>query len=462
MAIIDEIFGGQAPVDPEAIQTLLQKLALVQSRQNEITTTGPAGPPKLPPQAQPDGVAEAQALNQSVIDRAAASRGQSQPAPAPAVDKAARPAPGAMEQIGAFLSGGNQGDGLLGAIGAGLSNVNKLGRQAEVENMTFGALVKKGMDPEVAKAVVANPTLLQQVAPVIFGPKSGGDFGVIGQNAMGQNQYGFIDKINRSVTPLGKAGGQASTDGVNTDVTGEDFLKQLDPNIASQVKGIVEGRMQPPGSFALKSPYWQQMMSYAAQYEPGFDFTKWGARAATAKDFGSGKSAQNITSFNTAIQHLETLDNAANDLNNVSLPFSSAARKLTNPIAAQASPDAQARLKKFDQAATALSEELTRAFRGTGGNVHDIVEWRKSFDAADAPEAMSAAVQQAAELLNGRIEALQAQYDKGMGRDKSDPLPGLSPKAASALMRFREQQAAPAAKPAGGGTTGGYKVLGVR
>lgn len=80
--------------------------------------------------------------------------------------------------------------------------------------------------------------------------------------------------------------------------------------------------------------------------------------------------------------------------------------------------------------------ELTRAFRGTGGDVHDLEQWEKVLSESDSPQSLHAAVKQGVELLDSRIEAVGDQYNRGMGKT-SDPLRLLSPKAQSALTRLR-------------------------
>lgn len=210
-------------------------------------------------------------------------------------------------------------------------------------------------------------------------------------------------------------------------------LQQLDPNIATQVKALSEGRMAFPSGFALKSPYWQQMVSLVSQYDPTFDAVNYNARAKTRNDFTSGKSAQNITSFNTAIGHLDTLDKAVDALNNTRFPYWN---KIANWTATQSGDTKfQEAHKQFSTAKQAVVDELTRAFRGTGGNVHDIVEWEKNLNDADSPQALHAATKSALELLHSRIESIGDQYNRGMGTTK-DPIQMLSPKAQSAWQRM--------------------------
>jgi hypothetical protein len=258
-------------------------------------------------------------------------------------------------------------------------------------------------------------------------------FSVIGKDRYGNDVHGFVNPSTQKVTPAQfdpTQTAQGSAPGpVDPNITGDAFLSTLPKPQGDQIKGIVEGRISPPGAFALKTPYWQKMLTDVAQYEPGFDLTKWGQRSATAKDFASGKSAQNITAFNTAISHLDTLDKAADALGNTSFPM---ANTIKNAFGnATGSPQ----VKQFEIAKTAVADELTRAFRGTGGNVHDLVQWENAINSAGSPAQLKAAVKQAVELLRGRIDSLGDTYNRGMNT-KTEPIKLLSPKAQDALSRL--------------------------
>lgn len=260
-------------------------------------------------------------------------------------------------------------------------------------------------------------------------------FGKIGPDQFGQDQYGWIDPTTQTVKP---ANPTAST-GLPGETplplpTGEEFLKTLPQPIADQVKGIADGRIAFPGGFALKSPYWQRMVTLVSQYDPNFDAVNYNARNKTRSDFTSGKSAQNITAFNTAIQHLDTLYNSIDGLENSGFRVWN---KIANPIRENADPKYAAAMQKFQTARTAVADELTRAFRGMGGNVHDIIQWEKNINSADSPEALRASISQAIELLNGRLESVADQYNRGMGTTKQ-PIELLSPKAQEAVRKMHE------------------------
>jgi hypothetical protein len=220
-----------------------------------------------------------------------------------------------------------------------------------------------------------------------------------------------------------------------------EVLASLDPNLASQVKALDEGRMAFPTGFALKSPYWQNILRLVSQYDPSFDAVNYNARAKTRADFVAGKSAQNITSFNTAIGHLDTLDKSIDALGNTNYGWINP--MLQSAKSAMGDTGFQAAQKQFMAAKQAVTDELTRAFRGSGGNVHDIVGWEQTLNQADSPAALHAATKAAVDLLRSRIESVGDQYNRGMGTTR-DPLTMLSPHAQAAVARL-SGEAAPVA-----------------
>jgi hypothetical protein len=269
----------------------------------------------------------------------------------------------------------------------------------------------------------------------------------IGQNAMGQDIFAVRDPKTGQYKPInpqtgsaeaGQPSALAPVGGADNGLGhGDAYLAKIDPTMAQQVKALSEGRMAFPSGFALKSPYWQNMLRMVSQYDPSFDAINYNARSKTRNDFTAGKSAQNLTAFNTAIQHLDTLDKSIAPLNNSSYPTWN---KWANAISSETGNTTfQVAKKNFDTAKTAVSDELTRAFRGAGGNVHDIMEWEKSINSAESPQALHAAVKQAIDLLRGRVEAVGDQYNRGMGTTK-DPLELLSPKAQTAIKRMTGEE----------------------
>lgn len=264
-------------------------------------------------------------------------------------------------------------------------------------------------------------------------------------------------------TPVNKSDPSATSFNVGTAAAGahgDDYLKTLNPTLGAQVKALAEGRMAFPSGFALKSPYWQNMLQATAQYDPSFDAVNYNARSKTRGDFTSGASAKNMTSINTAIGHLGSLYDSIGGLNNTSYPAWNA---VSNTVSRQGGDTSfQTAQQQFNVEKQAVADEMTRVFRGTGGNLAEIEQWQKRFDTTSSPAELKSAVGAAVNLLSSRLDALGSQYSRGMGTT-ADPMKLLTPKAVQTLRKLPGGQEAlqeydpSAAKsaPAGGGQSSG-------
>lgn len=229
---------------------------------------------------------------------------------------------------------------------------------------------------------------------------------------------------------LGAFGGPT---GATSGVHGDEFLKTLPDTAAAQVKALAEGRMQFPAGFALKSPYWQQMISAVSQYDPSFDSVNYNSRNKTYQDFTSGKSAQNITALNTAMSHLGSLADNFGQLNNTSLPL---VNSVKNYVGTQTGdPNTQTATTNVQADANAVSHELAKVFRSTGMSEGEIKQWQDQINPNMTPAQAKAVLGSAIELMNGRLDALGEQYNKGMGTSK-DGVELLSPTAQASYLKL--------------------------
>lgn len=216
-----------------------------------------------------------------------------------------------------------------------------------------------------------------------------------------------------SLTKIGtKTEEDASTAGTPTGPTdkhGAEYIEALPAARAAMIKGYAEGRVPFPGSFSLRSPYWQKMVADIVQYDPAFDAVNYNSRSSTRRSFTAGPDAANVTSLNTAIGHLGTLLKAGDKLNNTWSPLWN---KVANFLVTQ---KGDPRVTGFNVAAQAVGSELTRAFRGTGGSLTEIEDWKKNLDTAGSPSQIHEAVEKAVDLLGSRISAVGEKYRRGMG-----------------------------------------------
>ena len=253
-------------------------------------------------------------------------------------------------------------------------------------------------------------------------------FKQVGTDMLGNPQYGFVDPVTQQVTPVAAPHGAGGSSAVGSALHGEEFLKTLDPAIADEIKGYAEGRIPYSPTMASK-PRGMALTKLIMQYDPSFDAINYASRNSTRRDFTSGASAKNITSFNTAIGHIQHLSDAVEGLNNSGYPLWNTA---ANAVARNTSPDFAAREKKFMTARMAVAEELAKAFKGTGAtNLEELHAWQQAINSADSPQALKASIQEAMRLLKSRIDSLGEQYNRGMGTTK-DPIELLAPEARAA------------------------------
>ena len=172
------------------------------------------------------------------------------------------------------------------------------------------------------------------------------------------------------------------------------------------VKAIVEGRMQVPTGFALRSPYWQDVIQRVAKQDPNFDATKYGARAAARRTFARGPEARNVTALNTVIGHLGTLDEAASALNNKDLrAFNVVANRLATELG-------DPRIQNFDTAKQAVAEETMRVFRQVGASEMEARMWGERINASGSPAQLRGVIGTLGKLLESRVDAIGQQFER--------------------------------------------------
>lgn len=219
-----------------------------------------------------------------------------------------------------------------------------------------------------------------------------------------------------------------------------DLLAKKDPGRAAMVRAIGDGRMALPRTTSIRgvvSPDTQALIADVSQYNPQFDNTDSPSRIAGRKAFTSGKQGQNITSFNTALDHLDTISQAVEGLGNhrVPLPIPGATQAVNWIGNAALSGEGSPRTTAFDAASGPVLDELVRAFRGVGGNEADIQRMEGALHRNDSPQQQRQAIQTWAKLLAGRIKEIQNSYNTTMGTT-AETVPGIAPGALDKLNGF--------------------------
>lgn len=192
-------------------------------------------------------------------------------------------------------------------------------------------------------------------------------------------------------------------------VTGPDYLKQLDSGTGAMVKALAEGRKSFPSGAALRSPYWQEMLTHVSNYDPGFDEVNYTSRSATRRDFTAGKAAQNIRALNTAIGHLGHLAEQVDGTASHGFVPLNVAENTAMRVFGDPGPT------NYDATASALAGELTAVYRGSGGAEADIKRYIDQFSPNASEAQKLGTIRNIVGLLKSRLDALNDQYRQGMG-----------------------------------------------
>lgn len=213
-------------------------------------------------------------------------------------------------------------------------------------------------------------------------------------------------------------------------VKNETALEGLSEEQKGIVRGLTSYNYPWPGSFAMRDPKWQALMGRAEMYDPDFDAKEYQVRFNLRRDFTSGKAANNIRAINTLVGHLDSLNNAGDELAN-------SENRVWNWIKNRGvgTVTGVPQVQKFLSAATAVENELASVFRGTGAaTIQEIKEWRKTLNELKTPSEIKVAIQMAVELMGSRMKALEAQYESGIGKPKDFSF--LSPQSTKILEKM--------------------------
>lgn len=146
------------------------------------------------------------------------------------------------------------------------------------------------------------------------------------------------------------------------------------------------------------------------------------------RDFTSGKSAQTLNAFNTAIKHLDALDSASTALGNGNL------RALNSIGAKYGVETGDSAPAVFQATKTAVAGEIAKAFKGSGATDQEIGEINDSINRAQSPSQLHDVVGSYRQLLGSKKQALQTQYKQGM---KGQPAFGEATPVPKGYVRFQ-------------------------
>jgi hypothetical protein len=154
-----------------------------------------------------------------------------------------------------------------------------------------------------------------------------------------------------------------------------------------------------------------------------------GTQTKALKDFSTGKQGQQVNAFNTAIDHLGTMDKLSDALQNNDIK---AFNSIGNIVARQTGQPAPA---NFDAAKQIVTAEVIKAVVASGGGVTERQEAERNFATANSPAQLKGVIDTYKQLLGGQLKSLNLQYENTTGRKDFDKK--LTPEAKTTLDKLR-------------------------
>jgi hypothetical protein len=201
----------------------------------------------------------------------------------------------------------------------------------------------------------------------------------------------------------------------------EDYMKSLPASRAAMLREVGEGRAYSARMFSGKDGE-MLLQQLSRAYGGQWDQSRAESYFKMRQDFTSGKTSVGLNSYNTAISHLGTMWDHVSNTNSIQLnnPMSDVHRQLNNDL-------------------QLVSTELTKAVSNgqmTEGEKKDILGALKSYTV----HGYQTNIKEAAQLLHGKQESYQEQWNNGAPPGAVSQVPIISKKAEDTLARINGQQ----------------------
>lgn len=128
------------------------------------------------------------------------------------------------------------------------------------------------------------------------------------------------------------------------------------------------------------------------------------------KDFSTGMQGRQVNSFNTAIDHLDTMGKLSDALGNGD---TKAINAIGNMVAKQTGAPAPT---SFNAAKQIVTAEVIKSIVASGGGVKERQEAEANFAAANSPAQLKGVINAYKDLMGGQLKSLELQYGNTTGR----------------------------------------------
>jgi hypothetical protein len=248
------------------------------------------------------------------------------------------------------------------------------------------------------------------------------------------NEY---QKAGRPVTniappaPLGKPMGNGGVP-----LTGDAFLRTLNPADAARVRAIADGRESPPSTSGGAAKVNGPLIAAVEQFDPTWSKE----RAKLRTSFTTGPDGRNIGALNTAVVHLDQLHEAAKAMNNGSWQPGNA---IYNYFAQKYGA---ATVTNYASVMNALAGETASALKGNATDP-EIAHVMETLQRNMGPEQMEGVALTQLHVLGAKMQTYNERFH-AVAPD--DPWTPILPSARAVFARYGFDPTKPAAQPAPG------------
>ncbi|MDE2098402.1 MAG: hypothetical protein KGL39_14205 [Patescibacteria group bacterium] len=202
------------------------------------------------------------------------------------------------------------------------------------------------------------------------------------------------------------------------------FSNPNSPTTQSAAKMIADYQMAPPSGYALARPEGQALMAAVKQINPDYNANGFGL----AHELISGKDGRNIGNLNTAIKHMNALDQVANALGNQNIQ---ARNRVVNWAATQLGG---APPVSFDALKSAVASEIASALKGNATD-QEIANAEGFINRANSPAQMHSALKDTMKIMAQKLGTYQERID-GATAGRAGMVPVLMPQSKAVLSQW--------------------------
>lgn len=185
---------------------------------------------------------------------------------------------------------------------------------------------------------------------------------------------------------------------------GPEFLSSLPETDRELVRKIANYDIDPK-TLSTKGGHREKMLSLVSQFDPTYDDTQYANKRRAISQFGSGPQGNTVRNLNVAIEHIDTLQRAADALGNGNFTPGNKAYNETSKLFGKSPPTT------FEGVRDIVANEVIKGTIGNAGALEDRKNAAEKVKAAASPKQLSELFNGWTELMGGQVSGLERQYE---------------------------------------------------